>query len=383
MQVMSGFKVVIAPDSFKGTLRATQVCEIWSRAFRENFPKAELACLPMADGGEGCLDAIFAATGAQSIEAHVSDPLGRTVIAHWAKLPDGTAFIEAAEANGIERLAPSERNPMAATTYGVGQLIKSALESGVGKITIGIGGSATVEGGAGMLQALGYRLLDEQGNDIAHGGAGIATIKSVVPAELPSFELNIACDVVNPLLGAQGTCRVFAPQKGANSEMVEELENAMRHYAGVLVSAGIASCCDAPGDGAAGGLGFALRGVLGGRMRSGAKLFADMVRLRERLEGASLLITGEGCSDGQTLYGKLPSVVAEIALEKGVPSILCSGAVNDAENALRKRFSAVFGTTMKPVPLQEALDNAEENLYRTACSIAKVLAIGYLNSFRK
>ncbi|MBO4513966.1 MAG: glycerate kinase [Victivallales bacterium] len=372
---MSVKKIVIAPDSFKGTLRATQVCNIWRRAFQNVCPEVELVCLPMADGGEGSLEAVLAATGAKSIEQKVGDPLGRTVSAHWALLPDGSAFIEAAEANGIERITAQERNPLVATTYGVGQLINAALGKGAKRITIGIGGSATVDGGAGMLQALGYRLLDENGSDIAPGGAGLAKVKSVIPAKLPDFELNIACDVVNPLLGELGTCHVFAPQKGATPEMVETLEQYMRNYADVMISSGVASACDVPGDGAAGGLGFALRGVLGGKMHSGARLIAGIVHLREHLNGASLLITGEGCSDEQTLYGKLPAVVAEIASEADVPAILCSGAINDEHDALRKRFKAVFGTLAKPVSLQEALDNAEDNLYRTACSIAAILTI--------
>ncbi len=370
---MSVKKIVIAPDSFKGTLRATQVCNIWRRAFQKVCHEVELVCLPMADGGEGSLEAVLAATGARSIEEKVADPLGRTVSAHWALLQDGSAFIEAAEANGIERITPQERNPLIATTYGVGQLISAALNKGAKRITIGIGGSATVDGGAGMLQALGYRLLDENGNDIAPGGAGLAKIKKVIPAKLPDFELNIACDVVNPLLGKLGTCHVFAPQKGATPEMVETLEQYMRNYADVMISSGVASACDVPGDGAAGGLGFALRGVLGGKIHSGARLIAGLVHLKEHLNGASLLITGEGCSDEQTLYGKLPAVVAEIAAEAGVQAILCSGAVNDEHDALRKRFKAVFGTLAKPVSLQEALDNAEDNLYRTACSIAAIL----------
>ena len=366
-------KVVIAPDSFKGTLRATEVCGIWRRAFEYAYPEAELVCLPMADGGEGSLEAVLCATGAESVEATVADPLGRPVKAHWALLPDGSAFIEAAEANGLERVSAAERNPMAATSRGVGQLILAALEKGVRKATIGIGGSATVDGGAGMLQALGYRLLDANGAEIGPGGASLASLKSAIAPELPEFSLSIASDVVNPLLGEQGSARVFGPQKGATAEMVDALEAAMRNYADVIIASGLADSCSCPGDGAAGGLGFALRALLGGSINSGARLISDVVHLEKHLDGASLLITGEGCSDSQTLFGKLPSVLAEIAAKHGVPTILCSGAVNDSGNALSSRFSAVFSTLMKVDSLQSTLKNADDNLYRTACSVAAVL----------
>ena len=366
-------KVVIAPDSFKGTLRATEVCRVWRSAFEYAYPEAELVCLPMADGGEGSLEAVLCATGAERIEAIVSDPLGREVKAHWALLPGNAAFIEAAEANGLERISAEERNPMVTTTYGVGQLMLDALGRGVRNITIAIGGSATVDGGAGMLQALGYRLLDSNGTDICPGGASLASLKSVIAPELPVFRLAVASDVVNPLLGEQGSAKVFGPQKGATSEMVEVLEDGMRNYSDVMIASGLADSRDCPGDGAAGGLGFALRAVLGGSISSGARLIADVVRLERHLEGADLLITGEGCSDSQTLFGKLPSVVAELAARHGVPTILCSGAVRDGDNALGNRFKAVFSTVMKADSLQSVLEHAEDNLYRTACSIAAVL----------
>ncbi len=366
-------KIIIAPDSFKGTLRSTEVCRIWKEAFDLAWPQAEVVCLPMADGGEGSLDAVVAATGAKLMEKVVSDPLGRPVAARWALIGNDSAFIEAAEANGIERIISAERNPMKTTTYGVGEMIMDALANGVRNITMAIGGSATVDGGIGMLSAMGYRFLDGNGNEVVLSGGGLSDIVSVIVPELPQFSLKIACDVTNPLLGENGSARIFGPQKGATPEMVEELESGMASYSQVMMMSGLADSCDQPGDGAAGGLGFALRGVLGGKMESGARLIAEIAGLERHLEGASLLITGEGCSDSQTLFGKLPVVLAEIAASRNVPSILCSGAVNDRDNTLFKCFCGVFSTVGKVDTLQNVLDSAGDNLARTARSVAAAL----------
>lgn len=371
-------KIVIAPDSFKGTLRAVEVCRIWKQAFEEACPTAELVCLPMADGGEGSLQSMEFSTHAQLVSREVEDPLSRPVQAAFALFDGGeSAFVETAAACGIELLKPEERNPMKATSYGAGQLIAEALKAGSKSITVAIGGSATVDGGLGMLQALGFKLLDVQGKPLPRGGCALNALATIDASQanplLREASITIASDVTNPLLGPTGAATVFGPQKGATPAMVTELEAGLAHFAEVAISSGFAGDCTHPGDGAAGGLGFALRAFLHARTESGATLIARLVHLEEHLQGADFLITGEGRTDEQTLYGKLPAVVAELAARHGVPAILCSGAVEDAEK-LRSRFAAVFSTLQSVQPLEQVLTCAKQNLYATAHSIASLLS---------
>ena len=371
-------KIVIAPDSFKGTLRAVEVCRIWRQAFAEVCPTVELVCLPMADGGEGSLQSVEFSTHAQLISRKVEDPLSRLVQAGFAIFDGGrSAFIETAAACGIELLKPEEKNPMKTTSYGAGQLIQAALEAGAKNITVAIGGSATVDGGVGMLQALGFRLLDTQGKPIPRGGCALKALASIEASQvnqlLREATITIASDVTNPLLGPTGAATVFGPQKGATPEMVLELEAGLAHFAKLAVASGFAEDCTHPGDGAAGGLGFALRSFLHARTESGATLIARLVHLEEHLQGADYLITGEGKTDEQTLFGKLPAVVADLAAKHHVPAILCSGAVEDAEK-LRSKFTAVFSTLQSVQPLEQVLACAERNLHATAYSIASLLS---------
>ncbi|MBR4672971.1 MAG: glycerate kinase [Victivallales bacterium] len=371
-------KVVIAPDSFKGTLRAVEVCRIWKQAFAEAYPNAELVCLPMADGGEGSLQSVEFSTHAKMIFCEVEDPLSRPIQASFALFEDGqSAFIETATACGIELLKSEERNPMKTTSYGAGQLIGQALKAGAKNITVAIGGSATVDGGIGLLQALGFNLLDAQGKPLPRGGCALKALSAIDISQanplLRKASFTIASDVTNPLTGPMGAATVFGPQKGATPEMVQELETGLADFAEVAVASGLADDCTHPGDGAAGGLGFALRTFLNARTESGATLIARLVHLEEHLQGADYLITGEGKTDEQTLFGKLPAVVAELAARHGVPAILCSGAVEDAAK-LRSRFAAVFSTLQSVQPLEQVLACAEQNLHATACSIASLLS---------
>ena len=371
-------KIVIAPDSFKGTLRAVEVCRIWKQAFAEACPAAELVCLPMSDGGEGALQSVEFSTHAKLVPCEVADPLSRPVMASFALFEDGqSAFVESAAACGIELLKPEEKNPMKTTSYGVGQLIGEALNAGARKITVAIGGSAMVDGGVGMLQALGFRLLDAQGKPLPRGGGALKVLAAIDATQANSLlreaTFTIASDVTNPLTGPTGTATVFAPQKGATPEMVQELEAGIVHFAEVVISSGFAADCTHPGDGAAGGLGFALRTFLHAKTESGATLIARLVHLEEHLQGADYLITGEGRTDEQTLFGKLPTVVAEFATKHGVPAILCSGAVEDAAK-LRSKFTAVFSTLQSVQPLEQVLACAEQNLHATAYSIASLLS---------
>ena len=371
-------KIIIAPDSFKGTLRAVEVCRIWKQAFAEACPTAELVCLPMSDGGEGSLQSVEFSTHAKLVSCEVADPLSRPVTASFALFEDGqSAFVESAAACGIELLKPEEKNPMKTTSYGVGQLIGEALNAGARKITVAIGGSAMVDGGVGMLQALGFRLLDAQGKPLPRGGGALKALAAIDASQanplLREATFTIASDVTNPLTGPTGTATVFGPQKGATPEMVQELEAGIVHFAEVVISSGVAGDCMHPGDGAAGGLGFALRAFLHAKTESGATLIARLVHLEEHLRGADYLITGEGRTDEQTLFGKLPAVVAELAAKHSVPAILCSGAVEDTVK-LRSRFVAVFSTLQSVQPLEQVLACAEQNLHATAYSIASLLS---------
>ncbi len=374
-----GVKIVLAPDSFKGTLSSAEVCRILREAFRCCLPTAELTCLPMADGGEGTLAALVAATGAQRRSVTVLDPLGRPRPADFALLPQGRgAFIEMAEASGLERLRDEERNPMAATTYGTGQLVRAALDAGATDITIGIGGSATVDGGAGLAQALGCRLLDASGQDLPHGGASLRRLArlEVSPCDqrLRKVRLRVACDVTNPLLGPTGAATVFGPQKGASPEDVRQLEEGLRHWAQAVIEAGMAADSDQPGDGAAGGLGFALRTLAGAQMVSGARLVAELAGLKQAIATADLVVTGEGRTDFQTLFGKLPVVVAELSAAADVPCVLISGDIAGDQAPLRQHFAACFSTVPAVLPLAQVLKQARADLFSCGCAVAGLVA---------
>ncbi len=372
-------KIVVAPDSFKGTMSAQDVCAIWQIAFKEHFPEAELTLVPMSDGGDGALEAITDATTADLGGIVAEDPLGRPVKAFFALLNDNrTAFVETAAACGIVFLKREARNPMVARSYGAGQLIAKALEFRVGEVIASIGGSATVDGGVGMLQALGFRFLDANGAEIGRGGGELHRIATIDASHanpaIARTKFRIASDVTNPLLGADGAATVFGPQKGATPEMVTELEAGLAHFADVCVKSGIATDCCHNGDGAAGGMGFALRAFLHAEMRPGAAMISELVGLEEIIKDADIVITGEGRTDRQTLFGKLPAFVADLAAKYSVPTILCSGAVED-KSALQNRFYTVFDTVPAVVPLDDALKNAKENLADTATSIVQLLKL--------
>ncbi len=379
--IMDTPKIIIAPDSFKGTLSARQVCQIWEKAFSQAFPEARTVLLPMSDGGEGALECIFSATGASPVQAMVEGPLGAPVMAEAALFNEGrSAFIESAAACGLGLVPPGSRDPMKTSSYGAGQMIAAVLKAGAVDITVAIGGSATVDGGAGMLQALGVSLKDSDGREIPRGGAGLARIASVDAGGLNPLarkaSFRIAGDVKNPLLGPDGAAAVFGPQKGATASTIPLLEKGLANFAGCAIASGLADDCRHPGDGAAGGMGFALRCFLGASFRSGAELIAELTGFRRHLEGASLLITGEGRTDRQTAFGKLPAVLAGMARQCGVPVVLCSGAIEDADS-LTGVFDAMFSTVQAVRPLEAVLADAASSLETTARSMASLLRMGF------
>jgi glycerate kinase len=373
-------KIILAPDSYKGNMRSPEICKIMEKAILEIIPDAEVISIPMADGGEGTVDAAVAATGGHLQTVMVHDPLGRRIEAQYGVTGNGkTAIMEMAAASGLELLKSNELNPLKTTTYGTGEVIRHILESGIDDIIIGIGGSATTDGGAGMAQALGYKFPVTRGGNQVCGcsGEGMGEVcgvddSDVIP-ELKSAKIRVACDVTNPLLGPNGAAHVYSPQKGASPEMVEILEGNMTNYAAAIQKAGFTDNCHQPGDGAAGGLGFGLRTLAGAEMVSGAGLMIELTGIKEHLKDADLLITGEGCTDGQTTSGKLCAVVADAASQAGVPAVLLSGAIKGDFAPLREKFVATFSIASGPGPLEDALKNAPDNLYNTVVSVIGII----------
>jgi len=374
-------KIVVAADSFKGSMRSDEAGKIIADALRESLADAEIVMIPIADGGEGTTDAVVRATGGELRLVTVTGPLGEPVIASCGVLPDGrTAFMEMASASGIELVPTGGLDPMRATTFGTGELIRAAIESGVRDIILGIGGSATVDGGIGMAQALGYRLLTADGSECGRGGGALATIATidsdgVLPA-LFDCRIRVACDVTNPLLGERGAAQVFGPQKGATPEIVEELEKGLEHLGEVWMTHGMLDSVEHPGDGAAGGLGAALRAFCRAEMSSGADLVAEITGFDGEIRTADILITGEGRTDEQTAHGKLCAVLAAKARAAGAKTILISGALHGNLAEVDGLFDAVFAAVQDVGSLDEALAHGRENLETTARSVGRVLAMG-------
>jgi glycerate kinase len=363
-------KIVVAPDSFKGNMRSTKVCGIVKDAILREKPDADVLTFPMADGGEGTVDAVVAATGGTFESLEVCGPLGDAVTAQYGLLPDGTAIMEMASASGIELVPHDQLNPMEATTYGTGELLRYLLSAGHTSIVMGIGGSATVDGGVGMAQALGYRFLDAQGAE-TRVLAEIHSIDSAgVVAELASASIRVACDVTNPLAGANGAAAVFGPQKGATPEMIPVLDAGL---ANLQKQTGVEG---APGDGAAGGLGFGLRAFCNAEIVSGAMLIAETVGLPAALDGADLLITGEGRTDGQTASGKLCSVLADIARERGVKTLLISGALHGDLDPFLEIFDFAFSISAGHTSLAECIAHAPRDLAFNVRNVVRLLSVG-------
>jgi glycerate kinase len=372
-------RFVVAPDSFKGSASAREVAQAIAEGLKAALPDAVCDLVPMADGGEGTVDALVAATGGQIVSVRVTGPLGEPVDAFFGILGDGeTAVIEMAAAAGLHLVPPEKRNPMVTTTYGVGELIRAALDAGCRRLIIGIGGSATNDGGAGMAQALGVRLLDEQGNEIGFGG-GI--LERLARLDLSDFdrrvwdaEILVACDVTNPLTGQNGASAVYGPQKGATPEMVRQLDANLRHYAAVLRRDLGVEVETVAGAGAAGGLGAGLLAFCRAQLRRGVELVIHAVHLPERVQKADLVITGEGCLDFQTGFGKVPHGVAQVAKRYGKPVIALAGQLGEgAERCRQWGIDACFSILSKPMSEGEAMANAIPLLRRAAEEVGWLL----------
>ncbi len=354
-------RVVVASDSFKGSLSSLQVAEAVCRGVGDVCPEAEVVCVNVADGGEGTLEAVASAADVMMVDVTVCNPLGRQVEARYGLLDGGrTAVVEMAQASGLTLLSSDEMNPMITSTYGTGEMIADALKRGCRKIYVGIGGSATNDGGMGMLAALGYGFHDVDGHLVRPCGETLEKVawidsENVIP-ELSGVEFIVACDVENPLYGPLGAAHVFAPQKGADERMVDRLDSGMRNFASVVHGFAGRDVSGVPGAGAAGGLGWAFMAFLGARLMRGVDMVLDIVRFDEIIDGADLLITGEGCIDSQTAYGKVPSGVLERAKRKGIPVVAIGGSVRMCPEIEALGFDAVVAVTPENMSLEEAMD---------------------------
>lgn len=366
-------RIVVAPQEYKGTLTAEEAAEAMAIGARRALPGAEIDVLPLADGGPGTVRAVVrAARGpdgrGELRRTRVRGPLGEAVDAEWGLLSDGTAVIEMAAAAGLVLVLEPDRDPRITTTYGVGELIRAALDAGSRRIIVGLGGSATNDGGAAMAQALGARLLDADGRELPPGGAALARLERIdasgVDARLADCAVLGATDVRNPLVGAEGAAVVYAPQKGATPEVARELDAALRRYAEVIDRDLGVAVADAPGAGAAGGLGAGLIAFLRAEIRPGIDLVAEVVGLRERIRGADLVLTGEGRLDGQTRYGKTVAGVARLAKEEGVPVIAVPGALGEGWETLKPLFEAIEPVGAPGGDAANALADAVERVLR-------------------
>ena len=354
-------KVTIAPDSFKGSLTALQAAEAIAEGVLRADPTVECELVPMADGGDGTVQALVDATRGEKAELTVRGPLGEPVEAAFGLLGDGeTAVIEMAEASGLVLVPPEKRNPLLTTTYGTGELIREALRRGRRRLIVGIGGSATTDGGVGMAQALGRRFLDAAGGEIEGRGGDLDRLDHIDGSAreplLDEAELRVACDVQNPLTGREGAAAVYGPQKGATPETVNTLDANLRRLA-EIIERDVGTHVDTlPGAGAAGGLGAGLVAFCGARLESGIAIIIDAVDLRERMAGSNLVITGEGQLDDQTIHGKTPLGVAQIAAEQGTPVIALAGSVTPEARVLHEHnFAALFSLAPGPMTLDEAM----------------------------
>lgn len=375
-------KLVFAPDSFKGSLTATQICAALTQAASAHFPDAQCHSVPVADGGEGTVEALVTATGGSVHTTAVTGPMGLATQALWGLLPDGRAVLETAQASGLPLVPEDSRDPLRASSLGTGELLAAVLQAGHRNILLGLGGSATNDGGMGLLCALGARFFDRQGRLLQGNGAALGQVDSVdLSALSPALEgahITLISDVTNPLLGPEGATAVYGPQKGVTAETAKALEAGMARYAQVLSRALGKDIAAFPGAGAAGGLGAALSGVLGAKMMPGIAAVLDAVGFDSLLQGADLVITGEGRIDGQSIrFGKVPAGVAERCAQYGVPVIaLVGGMAEGAEAFYDVAQSSIMVVVPRPMALSEAMENAEAQLADAADRLFRMLRIG-------
>jgi glycerate kinase len=375
-------RIVVAPDSFKGSLSALGVAAAMERGIRAAFPDAEVLKVPIADGGEGTVEALVEATRGSFRTREVRGPLGEPVEARWGVLGDGeTAVVEMAAASGLPLVPKERRDPRITTTHGTGELVRAVLDAGMGKLVIGIGGSATNDGGTGLARALGVRFLDAAGRELPEGGAALARLDRIdlvgLDPRLAGLRVMVACDVDNPLTGKRGASAVFGPQKGATPEMVAELDEALCCFATIAREATGRDVATVPGAGAAGGLGAGLLFFTPARLRPGVEIVLETTGFDELVRGADLVLTGEGRTDFQTAMGKAPVGVAAAAKRHGVPVVCLSGGLGPgADDVLSLGIDALVSTAPGPMSLEEAMERAAELVEMAAARTCRLLRLG-------
>ncbi len=375
-------KIIVAPDSYKGSVSALGVAQAMERGILAVFPDADVRKIPIADGGEGTVEALITATNGVLHQLKVTDPLGEPVTAHWGILGDGqTAIIEMAAASGLPLVPAEKRNPRITTTYGTGELVRAALDAGLRKIIIGIGGSATNDGGTGMMRALGARFAADDGRELPDGGAALARLNHIdltkLDPRLKDCRITVACDVDNPLCGSRGASAVFGPQKGATPEIVAELDAALAHYSVIAQKATGRDVAELPGAGAAGGLGAGLMFFTPAKLKPGVEIVLDAVGFAGVVEGAAFVITGEGRTDFQTAFGKAPVGVAKVAKQFNIPVFCLSGGIGDgADDVLAQGIDAVMSICDRPLTLDVCMSTGStliESAAQRLCRIVKAV----------
>ena len=376
-------KLLFAPDSFKGSLTAIQITDILEKVAVRHFPGAEMVSIPVADGGEGTTDALLRADFGQKFRIPVTGPLFEKEDASWGMLGDGeTAVMEMAQASGLPYVAEAHRDPRRTTSLGTGEMIRNAIQMGATKILIGIGGSATNDGGMGMLAALGAKFTDEAGQEVSPVGGSLikvahADFSGLMP-ELKDVDITVICDVTNPLLGESGATWIYGPQKGATPDIRDELEEGMTNYAKVVSAAVGRDIANFPGAGAAGGLGAALGGVLQAQLKSGIDAVLEAVRFDQKLQGVDLVVTGEGRIDGQSVrFGKVPVGVAKRCAAHNIPVCAIVGGIGDGAEGLYDVCESTIQTTVSgPMLLQDAMTNAAALYESAADRLFRAIKIG-------
>ncbi len=359
-------KIVIAPQEFKESLKGIEIALAMERGVKRVWSDAVTELVPVADGGDGTLQSLVDASNGRVNSAVVEDPLGNPIEAKWGALGDGrTAVIEMARCSGFALLTPEQRNPLITSTYGVGQLMLTVLDQGYRHLIIGIGGSATNDGGGGMAQALGARLLDSDGNDLSKGGGALSSLERIdtsnIDGRLAETTIDVACDVNNPLCGETGASAIFGPQKGADPATVDMLDKALHGYGEIVARDVGKDVMHTAGSGAAGGLGAGLMAFTNARLRPGADIVIEAVKLADKLEDASLVIVGEGQTDRSTIFNKAPVAVAQLAKGRGIPVIAISGSLGEGyEQVLEHGIDAVFSVVNRPMTLTEAIENTAQ-----------------------
>ncbi len=379
---MSFVKVIVAPQGYKGSSSALDAARAIERGVKAAIPEAETVLVPVADGGDGTLNALVDTTGGEIFRSVVTGPLGQPVEALWGVMGDGrTAVVEMARASGLALVPARRRNPRITTTQGTGEIIKEALDQGFSRIIVGLGGSATNDAGTGMASALGVRFLDEEGRSLPTGGAALARLSvidvSSLDPRLASANIVGATDVTNPLCGPAGASAVYGPQKGATPEVVAELDGALQHFARVVKDDLGKDVLDRPGAGAAGGLGAGLMAFADGELQSGIDMVCEVLGFDGHLEGAALVITGEGRADRSTVFDKAPVGVARRAAAKGIPTILLAGSLGPGHQELYQHgISAMVCIADGPMSFNQSLNRTEELLEGAAERAMRLMATG-------